>query len=91
MARVLHDGTEAALIDPGTATREESAAGDLRRIGYRRAMEEAGEVPVEIVGLRGLLGLPEVLDVTATLRLVDDVTANPDLVRLLTSLSSIAM
>ena len=42
------------------------------------------EVPVEIVGLGGLLGLPEVMDVTATLRLVDDVTANPDLVRLLT-------
>ena len=44
----------------------------------------AREVPVEIVGLGGLLHLPEVMDVTATLRLVDDVTANPDLVRLLT-------
>ncbi|MGI3782059.1 MAG: 3'-5' exonuclease, partial [Janthinobacterium lividum] len=44
----------------------------------------AREVPVEIVGLGGLLGLPEVMDVIATLRLVDDVTANPDLVRLLT-------
>jgi DNA helicase II / ATP-dependent DNA helicase PcrA len=42
------------------------------------------EVPVEIVGLGGLLHLPEVMDVTATLRLVDDVTANPELVRLLT-------
>ncbi len=41
------------------------------------------EVPVEIVGLGGLLHLPEVMDVTATLRLVDDVTANPDLIRLL--------
>ena len=44
----------------------------------------AREVPVEIVGLGGLLYLPEVMDVTATLRLVDDVTANPDLIRLLT-------
>ena len=44
----------------------------------------AREVPVEIVGLGGLLHLPEVMDVTATLRLIDDVTANPDLIRLLT-------
>jgi DNA helicase-2/ATP-dependent DNA helicase PcrA len=42
------------------------------------------DVPVEIVGLGGLLLLPEVMDVTATLRLVHDVTANPDLIRLLT-------
>ena len=44
----------------------------------------ARDVPVEIVGLGGLLHLPEVMDVTATLRLVNDVTANPDLIRLLT-------
>jgi DNA helicase II / ATP-dependent DNA helicase PcrA len=42
------------------------------------------DVPVEIVGLGGLLHLPEIMDVTATLRLIDDVTANPDLIRLLT-------
>jgi DNA helicase II / ATP-dependent DNA helicase PcrA len=42
------------------------------------------DVPVEIVGLGGLLLLPEIMDVTATLRLVHDVTANPDLIRLLT-------
>jgi DNA helicase-2/ATP-dependent DNA helicase PcrA len=42
------------------------------------------DVPVEIVGLGGLLQLPEVMDVTATLRMLDDVTANPDLLRLLT-------
>ncbi len=42
------------------------------------------DVPVEIVGLGGLLQLPEVMDVTATLRVLDDVTANPDLLRLLT-------
>ena len=44
----------------------------------------ARDVPVEIVGLGGLLHLPEIMDVTATLRLIDDVTANPDLIRLLT-------
>jgi DNA helicase-2/ATP-dependent DNA helicase PcrA len=43
----------------------------------------ARNVPVEIVGLGGLLHLPEIMDVTATLRLIDDVTANPDLIRLL--------
>jgi DNA helicase-2/ATP-dependent DNA helicase PcrA len=42
------------------------------------------DVPVEIVGLGGLLYLPEIMDITATLRLVDDVTSNPDLIRLLT-------
>jgi DNA helicase-2/ATP-dependent DNA helicase PcrA len=41
-------------------------------------------VPVEIVGLGGLLHLPEILDITATLRLIEDVTANPELIRLLT-------
>ena len=37
----------------------------------------ARNVPVEIVGLGGLLHLPEILDITATLRLIEDVTANP--------------
>lgn len=41
------------------------------------------DVPTEIVGLGGLLGLPEVMDVVSTLRLIDDVTANPELIRLL--------
>ncbi|MEL4506050.1 UvrD-helicase domain-containing protein [Luteococcus sp. H138] len=42
------------------------------------------DVPVEIVGLGGLLRLPEIADVVATLTLVNDVTANPEAVRLLT-------
>lgn len=46
------------------------------------ALNERG-VPTEIVGLGGLLNLPEVSDVVATLRLVNDVTANPALVQLL--------
>ncbi len=41
------------------------------------------EVPVEIVGLKGLLRLPEVSEVVATLALVDDVSANAELLTLL--------
>ncbi|MGJ3509212.1 UvrD-helicase domain-containing protein [Enemella sp. A6] len=41
------------------------------------------DVPVEIVGLGGLLKLPEIADVVGTLRLLDDVTANPAVTRLL--------
>ncbi len=42
------------------------------------------DVPVEIVGLKGLLRLPEVAEVVATLALIDDVTANAGLLTLLT-------
>ncbi|MHA7860578.1 UvrD-helicase domain-containing protein [Tessaracoccus sp. Y36] len=42
------------------------------------------DVPVEIVGLGGLLGLPEVAPIVATLRVLDDVTANPEVAMLLT-------
>ena len=41
-------------------------------------------VPVEIVGLDGLLQVPEVADVVSVLRVLGDVTANPDLIRVLT-------
>jgi DNA helicase-2/ATP-dependent DNA helicase PcrA len=41
-------------------------------------------VPVEIVGLAGLLRLPEVAEVVATLTLLQDLTANADLLTLLT-------
>ncbi|TIC84533.1 ATP-dependent helicase [Nocardioides sp. GY 10127] len=46
------------------------------------ALTGAG-VPVEIVGLSGLLRLPEVAEVVAVLHLLDDVTANDALVTLL--------
>ncbi|MFV0407852.1 MAG: ATP-dependent DNA helicase [Propioniciclava sp.] len=42
------------------------------------------DVPVEIVGLDGLLQVPEVADVVAVLRVLDDAAANPDVVRILT-------
>ena len=41
------------------------------------------EIPVEIVGLKGLLRLPEVSEVVATLTLIQDVTANAALLTLL--------
>ena len=44
----------------------------------------ARDVPVEIVGLSGLIRLPEVAEVVATLHLLDDVTANAALLTLLT-------
>lgn len=44
----------------------------------------ARHVPFEIVGLTGLLDQPEVADVFSLLSVVEDVTANPALLRLLT-------
>jgi DNA helicase-2/ATP-dependent DNA helicase PcrA len=41
-------------------------------------------IPVEIVGLKGLLRLPEVAEVLATLTLVHDLSANSELIALLT-------
>ncbi|GAC1329557.1 MAG: hypothetical protein NVSMB13_17250 [Mycobacteriales bacterium] len=47
------------------------------------ALLEVG-LPVEVVGLGGLLSLPEVADLVATLEVLDDPTSNAALVRLLT-------
>lgn len=48
----------------------------------RRALE-ASDIPVEVVGLGGLLTVPEVNDIVATLRVLYDPTAGDALVRLL--------
>ncbi|MEO6470203.1 MAG: ATP-dependent DNA helicase [Aeromicrobium sp.] len=48
-----------------------------------KALRDA-HLPFEIVGLQGLLVQPEVLDVVSLLEVVDDVTANPAVLRLLT-------
>lgn len=48
-----------------------------------RALRARG-LPVEIVGLTGLLDQPEVVDVLSVLAVLDDVTANPAMLRLLT-------
>jgi DNA helicase II / ATP-dependent DNA helicase PcrA len=50
-----------------------------------RAALEARGVPVEVVGLGGLLTVPEVADIVATLQVLHDPTAAAALARLLTS------
>ena len=50
----------------------------------RHALEERG-IPVQVVGLGGLLTVPEVRDIVATLRVLHQPTASAELVRLLTS------
>lgn len=52
-------------------------------IGALYAELVARDVPVEIVGLGGLLEVPEIADIVATLQLIDEVGANPEVVRLL--------
>ncbi len=75
---------EAIKVDP--APLRETAI--LVRIGREngaivQALRAAG-IPFEIVGLEGLLSQPEVLDLLAVLEVVNDVTANPAMLRLLT-------
>ncbi len=50
-----------------------------------RAVLEARGIPVEVVGLGGLLTVPEVQDIVATLRVMHDPSASDALARLLTS------
>jgi DNA helicase II / ATP-dependent DNA helicase PcrA len=52
-------------------------------VPVRRALEARG-IPVEVVGLGGLLSVPEVQDVVATLRVLHDASASDALARLLT-------
>jgi DNA helicase-2/ATP-dependent DNA helicase PcrA len=52
-------------------------------VPLRRAVEARG-IPVEVVGLGGLLVVPEVQDVVATLRVLHDAGASDALARLLT-------
>ncbi|WP_445258224.1 ATP-dependent helicase [Nocardioides aurantiacus] len=81
--RATHDpdappGSRVDWSDIGVLTRDNSTA---------EAVFDAltaGGVPVEIVGLSGLLRLPEVAEVVAVLTLLHDVTANPALLTLLT-------
>ncbi|RJS47902.1 ATP-dependent helicase [Nocardioides cavernaquae] len=63
--------------DIGVLTRDNAHAADVFD-----ALTTAG-IPVEIVGLSGLLRLPEVAEVVATLHLLHDVTANASLLTLL--------
>jgi len=74
----------AELVAGGTSPRDVAVLVRARTDfpAYHDALVARG-VPVEVVGLGGLLALPEVADVVATLSVLDDSTANPALVRLL--------
>ncbi len=76
-----------ALRSSGRMTKWSDIAVLARRNAHIRplyAALAARDVPVEIVGLDGLLQVPEVADVVAVLRVIGDATANPDLIRVLT-------
>ncbi|MEF2527077.1 UvrD-helicase domain-containing protein [Streptomyces sp. CS62] len=74
----------AHLVRTGTEPRDIAvlcrSAGDFAQI---QAALAAREVPVEVVGLSGLLHLPEVADLIAVCEVLQDPGANASLVRLL--------
>jgi len=75
----------AAELDRGTAAGA-MAVLVRRRIDFARLHHALVErdIPVEVVGLGGLIEMPEVADVVATLSLLVDPTANAAAIRLLT-------
>ncbi len=74
-----HGGPETQRwSDIGVLTRDNAHAAEVFD-----TLTDAG-IPVEIVGLSGLLRLPEVAEVVAVLHLLKDVTANSSLLTLLT-------
>ena len=83
----LADQLAAAWHGDATTTRRPTVAVLARRRaqlpGIAAALRARG-VPVEVVGLGGLLDVPEVSDVVATLRVLVDPTAGDALGRLLT-------
>ena len=76
VAAILADGTA-----PGQVAILARVSSDFAPI---HAVLTALEIPVEVVGLGGLLRLPEIGDVLATLEVLDDPTGNSALLRLLT-------
>ena len=77
VAEPRSDGRAAVARDRRAGPRQRHAADVFDALTAR-------EIPVEIVGLKGLLRLPEVAEVVATLTLLHDLTANADLLDLLT-------
>ncbi len=75
--RAAHDGG-AAWSDIGVLSRDNAQAEEVYDV------LTSVDVPVEIVGLSGLIRLPEVAEIVATLTLLHDVTANPSMLTLLT-------
>jgi DNA helicase-2/ATP-dependent DNA helicase PcrA len=78
LAGAVKDAHAGAWSDIGVLTRDNAHAEEVFD-----ALTSAG-IPVEIVGLSGLLRLPEVAEIVATLHLLHDVTANAALLTLLT-------
>jgi len=76
--RERHQRAEHGWREIGVLVRDNAHAADVFDALTAR------EIPVEIVGLKGLLRLPEVAEVLATLTLVHDLSANSELVALLT-------
>jgi DNA helicase-2/ATP-dependent DNA helicase PcrA len=76
--RAIRDAGEVPLRKIAILVRVAKENGEIVR-----ALRDA-HIPFEIVGLQGLLVQPEVLDVLSLLEVVDDATANPALLRLLT-------
>ncbi len=74
----VHDQSDTDWSDIAILVRDGS------EIGAVAAALRQVHVPVEVVGLSGLLGSPEVADVLATLEVVHSLTANAALLRLLT-------
>jgi DNA helicase-2/ATP-dependent DNA helicase PcrA len=73
----LPDGSWPAWRDVAVLVRSKRLLGPLRE-----ALEQRG-VPVEVVGLSGLLETPEIVDLVSTLRVIADPGANVALARLL--------
>ena len=78
VAQILDTHTTYAWKDVAILVREGKEIGAIVK-----ALKSKG-VPVEVVGLNGLLTQPEIQDLLAVLEVVEDVTANPALLRLLT-------
>ena len=85
------DQVAAVLADPAAAGLQTVRPSDVAVLCRKRsqfpllreALENRG-IPVEVVGLGGLLTVPEVADVVATLRVLADAVANDAVARLLT-------
>ena len=78
--------TAPATTAPATTAPPTTAVLVRRRrdmAGVAAALREQG-LPVEVVGLGGLLDEPEIADLVATLRVLVDPTAGPAMIRLLT-------
>ena len=86
--RVLDARLEAEALAPHRAAARWSDIAILVRTGAEVAALAAAlrrrGVPVEVVGLSGLLTQPEIADVVATVEVVHSLTANAALLRLLT-------